>query len=223
MNKEIIDGEKKYTRKKLIIDTAQRMYYRDGFDETSFDAIAKECNITKPLITYHFGTKTQLGGKIFGKYSKEQANIFFEKAFALDTEANYIYIYFAYSLMCVKYYLADKNAFRFYTQYFSQSFTDITPGIEDFYKSAGKLLKTNDKNNILHMQYIGAQYAARGLIYHYVNGEIQCSWEDFAYYYLSFFNIHRSENKAALDNAIKESFKVLDAVNITLKPDFVWE
>ncbi|MCK9473756.1 TetR/AcrR family transcriptional regulator [Sulfurimonas sp.] len=50
----------KKSKKELILITAIENFSKFGYENTNLDVIAKECNITKPAIYYHFKDKAAL-------------------------------------------------------------------------------------------------------------------------------------------------------------------
>jgi len=50
----------KFSTKEMILQSAIRHFSEFGYDSTSLENIAKECNITKPAIYYHFKDKAEL-------------------------------------------------------------------------------------------------------------------------------------------------------------------
>ena len=206
--------------RRLILETAKRLYYERGMEDVSFDEIADICGVTKSLIRYHFRSKAKLANELFGTYSKEQANVFFRKAYALGGSYSNIDILDAYSILCLRYYCADEKALRFYTQLFSCSFTDISYGIEDFCKVGGRQPQRDDLD-YHHMIYIGSQYAARGLIYHYATGEIKCDEKTFAKYYIGLSKAH-IQDEAERERSLDRAYEILERVSISFEPCFVW-
>ena len=99
--------------RKQILNTARKLYYDRGMDAVSFDEIAEICGVTKSLIRYHFGSKALLANELFGTYSREQANVFFEKAYLLKDKYSHYEILSAYSIMSWRYYCKDEKALRF--------------------------------------------------------------------------------------------------------------
>lgn len=213
---------KSKSKRNEILAAARTLYYNRGMDEVSFDEISKECSITKSLIRYHFESKANLANELFGKYSKEHANILFQKAYALGKKYSVYEMSVAFSLLCVKYYKEDQNSLRFFIQLFSCTFALETSGIEDFYKMAGFGPLNKMDKDVLHMKYIGGQYAARGLIYHYAIGNIQCSEEEFEHYYikLEMMDIMPEEK---INRLIERAHELIDEVNIRFLPNFIWE
>ena len=207
--------------RKMILEVARDLYYERGMDEVSFDEIADACGITKSLIRYHFGSKAQLANELFGKYSRDQLNVFFQKAYALGDKYSKDDIMGAYTIQSVRYYCSDEKALRFYTQLFSCSFTEVSAGIEDVYHISTRKTKSVD-DDYRHMVYIGSQYAARGLIYHYATGEIRCSEKVFSRYLLSQGLMHVF-TKSERDLILKNAFAILDQIDISYGPGFTWE
>ncbi len=48
------------SKKELILTTAMKYFSKYGYENTILERIAKECNITKPAIYYHFRDKKEL-------------------------------------------------------------------------------------------------------------------------------------------------------------------
>ena len=209
------------TKRKEILDTAKRLYYDKGMDAVSFDDIAKEVGVTKPVIAYHFGNKAKLANEIFGRYSKANANTVYQKAYALSSRYTNYDINQAYTILCCRYYCQDEKALRFYTQLFSCSFTDITYGIEDISNITLKGPSGNVSEDIAHMLYIGTQYAARGLIYHYATGEIKCSEQDFNRYMMQ-IGVLGIMTEEQTERVLKNAYNLLDELEIDFAEYFEW-
>ncbi len=61
-------GEKK---KKLILDTCKKLFYRNGYENTTYEDICKAADIPPGTITYHFGSKRELAAIIDTEYERE--------------------------------------------------------------------------------------------------------------------------------------------------------
>jgi AcrR family transcriptional regulator len=202
--------------KKKILNIAQNLFYERGFNETSFAEIAKECTVTKAIIYSHFKSKLHLGGAVFGNYSREMANTYFKKVYEQFPLSKNEAIFNAYALLCIDFYKEEKNAFRFYEQFFSNSIIDTVVGVEDFYRFSGYSLP----NDIRHMLYIGSNYAARALIYHYVTGDIKCDREIFEKYYLFNPFYFLSPEQGKLDELYNEAKFIYNEVTVEFLPNF---
>lgn len=69
-------------KKKNIIDTATKLFSRQGFDGTTTLQIAREAGVTEPLIYYHFEGKDDL----FTHIIEKGFNAYFERLNSLNAE-----------------------------------------------------------------------------------------------------------------------------------------
>ena len=68
-------GEKK---KKLIVDTCKKLFYRQGYNNTTYEDICREADIPPGTITYHFNGKRDIAAVIDTEY-EAQNKIYIEK------------------------------------------------------------------------------------------------------------------------------------------------
>jgi TetR/AcrR family transcriptional regulator len=61
------DGE----MRRAILDSAERMFARDGFRATRTEAIAEDANISKALIYYYFGSKQTLYQEVLDRIRRD--------------------------------------------------------------------------------------------------------------------------------------------------------
>ncbi len=61
-------GDKK---KKLILDTCKKLFYRNGYENTTYEDICEAADIPPGSITYHFGSKRDIAGLIENEYERE--------------------------------------------------------------------------------------------------------------------------------------------------------
>lgn len=52
------------SQKENILQVASRLFYEQGYKKTYLDQIAEICEITKPLISYYFKSKSNLGRSV---------------------------------------------------------------------------------------------------------------------------------------------------------------
>lgn len=216
-----MDGKaiKSAATKNKILSVSTRLFYEKGLDSTSLDEIARECGITKPLIIYHFSSKINIAKTIYREYTDDQRQIFFQKAREIENKYKNVEILMAYRLQSVKYYRDVPEAIRFFTELFTNNFGEvvqqnnsigyfgITPSIDP---------------DILHLRQIGAQYARRGLILHYANGDINCSWETFAWYFTNMtMMFYISQN--TIRQTLPKAMKLLEDIHIDYLPYFQWK
>ncbi len=207
------------TAKKQILSVAKKLYYERGLNSVSFEDIARECNVTKPLISFHFGNKVKLANAIYAFYTDEHRRVFYSKAREIDKTYSYYEVMAAYILTTVKYYEEDAKAFRFYEDFFSGNFKDIAMFLEE---EIGVFPQMKIGVDERHMKYIGTQYAARGLIYHYITGEIACSWETFAKYFVE-LSLGPFMNKVTPEQFLPGALELMDEIPIVFAPAFIWK
>ena len=65
------------TSKQKVIDSAQKLFHLNGFQNTSIDDILESTGVTKSNLYYHFKSKEELGLLILEKRISEYENKFF--------------------------------------------------------------------------------------------------------------------------------------------------
>ncbi|GJM17136.1 MAG: TetR family transcriptional regulator [Thermodesulfobacteriota bacterium] len=65
------------TSKEKVIDSAQKLFHLNGFQNTSIDDILESTGVTKSNLYYHFKSKEELGLLILEKRIREYENKFF--------------------------------------------------------------------------------------------------------------------------------------------------
>ncbi|MFZ7120140.1 MAG: TetR/AcrR family transcriptional regulator [Eubacteriaceae bacterium] len=209
-------GSNKTDKTDIIITTAQKLFYEKGLKETSFKEIAKICEITKPLISYHFGSKAKLAGIVFGKYSADIQNTLAIQTYLKYPQYDLMVIHTANIMLNLKLYKEDPKAFRFYKEFMDSSFEDVTTGIELFYKASNRQFKSKIDEETLRLIYIYSNYASRGLIYNYFTGQIQSSFEKFEEFIIkSTYRVFMNSDKD-IDLLITNGKELLDKLNIKI-------
>lgn len=209
-------GSNKTDKTKDIITTAQRLFYEKGLKRTSFEDIANVCGISKALISYHFGSKSKLGGIVFSKYSADIQNCLAIQAYSRYPEYDLIVISTANLMLHLKLYKEDPKAFRFYKEFMDSSFEDVTTGIEYFYKASNRQFKSKIDDETLHLIYISSNYAARGLIYNYFTGHIQSSFEKFEEFIIKSSHKSFMIPEMEIDSIIVSGKELLEKLNLKI-------
>ncbi|MGB3364814.1 MAG: TetR family transcriptional regulator C-terminal domain-containing protein [Thermodesulfobacteriota bacterium] len=65
------------TSKEKVIDSAQKLFHLNGFQNTSIDDILESTGVTKSNLYYHFKSKEELGLLVLEKRIREYENKFF--------------------------------------------------------------------------------------------------------------------------------------------------
>ena len=203
-------------KKKHIFEAAIQLCYEKGFNNTSFTEIAALSSEKKALVQYHYTTKANLGNAIYEQYSLDQFLVFERKAKAID-DFSFVEVFIAYTLFTIDYYKTDTNAFRFYREFFSNAFEFMPLDIEQFFIDK---IKDSDFDTV-HTNFISIQYALRGLIYHYVNGNIKLSQTDFYKYIIRTIlsDIYGPYND---EDLLKTYLLIKDKIDLHFKENFVW-
>ena len=55
-------------QKENILQVATQLFYDQGYKATYLGQIAEKCEITKPLITYYYKSKSQLAGEVADRF-----------------------------------------------------------------------------------------------------------------------------------------------------------
>jgi len=79
---------KKISKKDMITDIAGEYFSKYGYEATSLEAIAKECDISKPAIYYHFKDKAALYEAVLLKRLSELSKIIEQNTILENPEEN---------------------------------------------------------------------------------------------------------------------------------------
>jgi len=79
---------KKISKKEMITDIAGEYFSKYGYEATSLEAIAKECDISKPAIYYHFKDKAALYEAVLLKRFSELSRIIEQNTILENPEEN---------------------------------------------------------------------------------------------------------------------------------------
>jgi AcrR family transcriptional regulator len=213
-------------QKENILQVASQLFYEQGYKKTYLDQIAEICEITKPLISYYFKSKSSLARAVSDAFLFELKN---KIAFKLYTE------YFKtqradlqistaveirlYHLL----FLSDPKAMQFIRELDDDKY-------EDLFSTDGNLLyKMHDRRyhlNInkeadeLAMIANAARASSFSLMWAYDRGEFKCTRDDCLDYIirLNFVLMHIDNQR--IDEIIAESKNVLEIVPFSFKPYF---
>ncbi|KPU45192.1 DNA-binding transcriptional repressor AcrR [Oxobacter pfennigii] len=208
--------------KKKIIYHTTRLFYEKGFNNTSFEDIADCCKITKPLITYHFGTKANLAKVVVQKFTAEIKNHITERIYRNFEKYNLQYSTAAEIMMVHRLYNEDKKALLFFCEYMNSSFENQFSGGVNLYKMHDRRyhLKIDRSSDELTMLSIASQFSALSLMYAYFTGKLSCTFEQFSDYAarIPFVFMHVKEEE--IDVILAEAKNILNKLNFKVCPYF---
>lgn len=218
--------EKYNTQRYNILAAARKLFYEQGYKHTYLEQIADICNITKPLILYHFNSKAQLAREVSEIYIDENKNNIAFKVY------KYYYNLKRYDLqvstaveiyMMNKLNIQDEKVARFvkersddkYDEMFSKNSSPRYQIHDRRYK-----LNINRKADELTMISKAAPAAVYAIMHAYKNSELNCTLEECLEYCsaLHFRLMHIDEER--ISEIIQHSRKVLDTIQFEIAPYF---
>lgn len=213
-------------QKENILETATQLFYEQGYKNTYLDQIAEICDITKPLISYHFKSKSNLAREV------SDASLFdFKNKIALKLYTNYfkgkktdLQVSTAVEIRLYNHlFLADPKAMRFLKELADDKYEDL------FSLDSIRLYKIHDRRYHLDIQKDtdeismianAARAATFSILWAYDRGDFNCSLEDCLDYItrLNFVLMHI--DKKRIDAILEESKQVLKQIQFEFKPYF---
>lgn len=213
-------------QKENILQVASQLFYEQGYKKTYLDQIAEICEITKPLISYYFKSKSSLARSVSDAFLFELKNKIALKLYTdyfkeekVDLQVSTAVEIRMYNLM----FLTDPKAMRFLKELADDKYEDLfSQDSITLYKIHDRRyhLNINRETDELAMIANAARGASFSVLWAYNRGELHCSQEDCLDYIirLNFVLMHIDDQR--IDEILAESKKVLDTVPFTIKPYF---
>lgn len=213
-------------QKENILQVASQLFYEQGYKKTYLDQIADICEITKPLISYYFKSKSSLARSVSDTFLFELKN-----KIALKLYTNYfkgrkadLQVSTAVEIrMYNQMFLTDPKAMRFLKELADDKYEDLfSQDSITLYKIHDRRyhLNINRESDELAMIANAARGASFSVLWAYDRGEFNCTQEDCLDYItrVNFVLMHIDNQR--IDEIIAESKKVLEIVPFTFKPYF---
>lgn len=102
--------------KLYILEEAKKLFYDNGYKNTSISQIANSLDISKGLITYHFKTKFHLANTVYDDYRIDLLHVLTDKIKKIQPNLNPIYYDDIQLRTVFRLYKSDYNARRFYME-----------------------------------------------------------------------------------------------------------
>lgn len=213
-------------QKENILFTATKLFYEQGYKATYLDQIADVCEITKPLITYYFKSKSNLAREVTEKFLVEHKNkvafkLYLEyfKGRETDLQVSTAVEIRLFDML----HLCDPNVMRFVKEHADEKHEDT------FSKSAVHLYKIHDRRYGLKLNRCpdeismiarAAMASSLAVKLAYANGEFDCTLDECLDYLTSvhFVLMHIEEQR--IDEIIDESKQILQKIKFEIKPYF---
>lgn len=206
-----------------ILLIAANLFYEKGYNATSFEEIADQCKITKPLITYHYKTKANLANEVYLHFAENRKNKITAKIYnyygTYDLQVG-IAIESKFGLRILK---EDPKAYRFYHERVNASFDNIfTEPNMSLYNAYDRRyhLELDRGNDELRIAALSAKASAAALIVSYFNSKLNCTYEflEKSVASLPFKVIDVPQDQ--IDAILMQSTEILDTLDFKIMPYF---
>ncbi|WP_303870341.1 TetR/AcrR family transcriptional regulator [Acetobacterium wieringae] len=213
-------------QKEQILQVASQLFYEQGYKKTYLDQIAAICEITKPLISYYYKSKSSLARAVSDTFLFELKNKVALKLYTdyfkerkADLQVSTAVEIRLYNQM----FLADPKAMRFLKELADDKYEDL------FSQESIRLYKIHDRRYHLNInadtdELAMIANAARGasfsVLWAYDRGEFNCTQEDCLDYIARLNFVLMNVDKERIDAILAESKEVLKRVPFTFKPYF---
>ena len=213
---------RKRDTKKEILDKAQELFYRYGYNDTSLEMIARDLGIDKQLIAYHFGTKEKLGVAVQNRINTGIRKDFLNTASSMSVRSIF-YANAAFALWLPRFLCEDENARRFYEDMLLAAEFDIDALKEQYFDNYKDNAANPERQNLAmpnFPDYVVSYLSARWLMHFYCRGDLEMDPDDFErkYFYLNcdpFFSNHKR-----LEAIFTGAKALLEDLDIVIKPVF---
>ena len=213
-------------QKENILITATKLFYEQGYKATYLDQIADVCEITKPLITYYFKSKSNLAREVTEKFLVEHKNRVALKLYLEYFKENPTDLQLSTAVEIRLYdmlHLCDPNVMRFVKEHADEKHEDT------FSKSAVHLYKIHDRryglklnrcSDEISMIARAAMASSLSVKLAYANGEFDCTLEECLDYLTSVHFVLMHIEESRIDEIIEESKRILQLIPFEIKPYF---
>lgn len=207
-------------RKQEILSSAKKLFYEKGYVGTNLKDIALELGITKQAISHYYRKKEMLAAEVYEGISIDFLGVFIEKGRSLGYDE--VTSEAASCIWIDRYYTSDECARRFFNEY-------VYHGLGDYFNfefeasrhfAGGRMFLGEMSREMFYAVYIASRYAAKGLLYHYVNGDISLKRDEFERYYLKLCFEPFGHDEKTIDRLFEDGTRLLSQTQITVAPYF---
>lgn len=189
MNKnENLKKQEKIVKKDAIIESAFKLFYTHGVDDTSFEAIASDCGVTAPLITYHYKTKNKLVEEIANQLTSRIAQSVMDK-YSINGIKYDPKIAVAVNIMILhQLFAVDKKARNFFLYFLNCGFeNNFIEGHKNYYSKLDSYYcfgfdRSKDEISLLSTSLL---FSALSLTYAYFTNRLNCTLEQMTDYMIN--------------------------------------
>lgn len=217
---------KSNTQRENILIAATKLFYEQGYKNTYLEQIADICEITKPLISYHFNSKAALAREVAEAYNAENKNRISFKVYKhfFNMERYDLQVSTAVEIRMVRMLmLYDEKVFRFtieraddkYDEFHGKHNTPLYEIHDRRYK-----LNINHEADEITMIAKAAGAAASAVAFAYKRGEIDCTLEQCLDYTVGIaFRLMRIDDER-IEEILAQSKEVISKLDFEIAPYF---
>jgi AcrR family transcriptional regulator len=214
----------KSQKKEAIINSAFKLFYLYGVDETSFENIANDCGVTAPLITYHFKTKNNLIEAIANNLTTRIASAVLDKFYVNGIKYDPKIAFAANIYVIHRLFNDDEKARNFFLYFLNCGFEfTFIDAHKDYYASLDRyycfqLDRTKDEITLLATSLL---FSAFSLTYAYFTNRINCTLEQMTDYMITFQFKQMNIPEKEITNTIAETKRLVNLLDFKFEPYFV--
>lgn len=214
------DGAKK---KDAIINSAFKLFYSVGVDETSFETIANDCGVTAPLITYHFKTKNKLVEEIAKRLTGRIANATLDKLYANAIKYDPKLVFAANIIVIHKLFDEDERARKFFLYFLNCGFEYVfIDGHKDYYAALDRfycfnLDRSKDELSLLSTTLLFSSFS---LTYAFFTGRLNCTLEQLTDYVIATEMKLMNLPSMEIDAVIRDAKALVAQLDFKIEPFF---
>ena len=211
-----------------ILSMATELFYEQGYNNTFFYQIADALNITKPLISYYFKSKSLLAKEVSDKFTIGNKNTIAFKLYnhyfnciekQYDLQLSTAIEIRLSEMLC----FIDPKAARFVQESNKDNYEILfISHYKDLYKIHDRQyhLNINHKNDEISMLARGAIAATTAIRLGYLNDEFSCTMSECLDYITTVhFRFMRVDEKRIAE-LVKMSAEIIDAIGFEFNPYF---
>ena len=220
--------ESSLKKKDMILASARKLFYEQGYDNTFLEHIAKDCGISKQLLLYYFPSKAKLADEVLGKVAEEVKELAQKKMFDYFGGMKDLQVCTAVELKLASLlYLHDEKAMRFQkeTAFLALESSASSTDMMSFYDMHVREydLKLDEGKDELKMIADIFDVADAILLYHYSCGKYDCTEEQFLDYTIEVLDRLMKVPPERIEAVNRMSNAILGLLNFRFLPCFVIE
>lgn len=213
---------------KEILESATKLFYENGYNDTHLDYVADACGITKQLISYYYGSKAELAIAVDDNYSILNKNTINFKTYKyfygmefFDLQVNTAIEIKLESMLL----LNDEKAMRFYKEIAAIDPKYYGDSNILFYEAHDRRyhLDIDRSRDELNMLAIASGMAGQALLIAYDDGAFCCTQQQLLDYSIEVLYKLMNISAERIKEINEESNKIIKMLNFSFKPYFIIE